>query len=196
MHYISKLIITVYLFLHGLMLWQFESEMWLSQRWLWTILSCGTQRSVVHWKSTGVVEEHVASCFIMFSCVTYFTVLKKEEAYSSQTLVVFQWNTLRYIPKGRNLCKIHDSPIVGSTCSNRKQLSCKFLCLIVPVCRKSSRLALQWPLRPVCQMGLQNNSHFFFVVSILQTSYTDRIKFSAKFVIVLTCFLRIPFGSL
>jgi hypothetical protein len=50
----------------------------------------------------------IGACFMLFSCLSYFSTLKKEATCSTWTLVGFQWITWRYIPE--------DSPLHFALC--------------------------------------------------------------------------------
>jgi hypothetical protein len=44
-----------------------------------------------------------ATCFMVFSCMSYFLILKMETTYSSETSVEFSTTTRRYISEDRTL---------------------------------------------------------------------------------------------
>jgi hypothetical protein len=138
--------------LHDLLLQQFWCKIYVG----FQILTAMVAKNSVLWdtkprspfkKTTGVSEEHVASCFILVSCLTYFTVLKMEAIYSSQMLVVFQWTILRHIPEDRNLCKYMTHLSLEVECSNQKQLSCKFT-------DEPWRICSLYPIVSACRMSL------------------------------------------
>jgi hypothetical protein len=61
---------------------------------------------VLHWKSAGVSEQHIACLppfFTPVSCSSYSSTLKMEGTCSPETSVDFQWSTRRYIPEDNAL---------------------------------------------------------------------------------------------
>jgi hypothetical protein len=53
-----------------------------------------------------VVGFEVPPVFTLVSCSAYFSTLKMEEIFFSETSVDFQWTTRRYIPEDRTLNKM------------------------------------------------------------------------------------------
>jgi hypothetical protein len=51
------------------------------------------------------LEEHVASIFMLVSCLAYSSTLKMEATCSSEMSADIQWTTWRYIPEDTNLLK-------------------------------------------------------------------------------------------
>jgi hypothetical protein len=58
-----------------------------------------------------LLELLFATCFILVSCLTYYSTMKMEDKCSSETSVDFQWTTRRYIPVDRTLH--HQEVILG-----------------------------------------------------------------------------------
>jgi hypothetical protein len=99
-------------------------EQRIQRTWFLRVLSSGIQCHAVHWKSTNVSEEHVASIFKikeqakqetsrsgqqaeLVSCSSFSSTLKMEATCSFETSVDFQWTMHNHIPEGRTPHNCH-----------------------------------------------------------------------------------------
>jgi hypothetical protein len=83
-----------------------------SHWFFWRVISSGTERRVVRWKSTDVSEEHpkkvssrdlLAHFFTLVSFLAYSSSLKTEKKYSFKTSVDIQLTTRSYKSENRTL---------------------------------------------------------------------------------------------
>jgi hypothetical protein len=72
---------------------------------IWDILPCSPLK--VNQLFRGTCRPHLQAeltiCFMLVSSLTYSSIMKMEDTWSSKTLVDLQWTTWHYIPEDRTL---------------------------------------------------------------------------------------------
>jgi hypothetical protein len=92
-----------------------KTDLRLSQRWLrrtlifWGVTPCSPLKFNRRCKGTCLRlqgQDLFPTCFHAGSCLTYFSILKMEATFSSETSVDFQQTKRRYIPEYRNIREV------------------------------------------------------------------------------------------